>query len=95
VYGIEQRGATEVVSYHVRATRPGERITLPPPAGAAPKGSRPAWFPELGGYVETPVLSRSDLPVEGPAIVEDPESTIVVPPGWSARLDDSGAVVLT
>ncbi|MBO3745693.1 hydantoinase/oxoprolinase family protein [Streptosporangiaceae bacterium NEAU-GS5] len=94
VYGIDQWGAIEVVSYHVRATRPGDRATLPPPVDTRPTTSRPAWFPELGGYVETPVVGRARLPVDGPAIVEDPESTIVVPPGWSARLDRSGALLL-
>src|SRR5262249_42586444 len=28
------------------------------PAGAAVKGTRPAYFPERGGFVETPVLDR-------------------------------------
>ncbi|WP_220448693.1 hypothetical protein [Nonomuraea mesophila] len=32
--------------------------------------------------------------LRGPALVEDAESAIVVPPGWSATLTGSGAVRL-
>ena len=30
---------------------------------------------------------------EGPAVLELPESTLVLPPGWSAVVDDHGSVV--
>ncbi|GAA2798446.1 hypothetical protein [Nonomuraea dietziae] len=33
--------------------------------------------------------------LRGPAIIEDPESTIVVPPGWGAALSPDGSVTLT
>jgi N-methylhydantoinase A len=32
--------------------------------------------------------------LHGPAVIEDPESTIVVPPGWTASLDEARAVHL-
>ncbi|MCG5212114.1 hydantoinase/oxoprolinase family protein [Streptosporangium sp. KLBMP 9127] len=101
VYGIAQRGPIETVGYRVRVTHhPGDRAAAvfraDPPAPTAGPASRPAYFPELGGYTEVPVLTRSDLavPVEGPAVVEDPESTIVVPPGWHATRSGDGAVVM-
>ena len=31
--------------------------------------------------------------LEGPAVLELPETTLVLPPGWSARVDDHGSVV--
>ncbi|MCP2344618.1 hydantoinase/oxoprolinase family protein [Nonomuraea roseoviolacea] len=70
---------------------PGREPSRPSP------GTRPAYFPELGGYAETPVRTRATLGagLDGPAIVEDPESTIVVPPGWTARLGPGRAVHLT
>lgn len=64
------------------------------PAGSAPlRGTRRAWFPALGGYVETPVYDRYALEpgfrFEGPAVVEERESTLVVGPGDEASvLDD-------
>ncbi|WP_084962383.1 hydantoinase/oxoprolinase family protein [Thermoactinospora rubra] len=106
VYGIAQRGEIEVVGYRIRLTRrfPGPPETAPPlgpPPGRSPRRRRPAYFPELGGYADVPVLTRDGLDelagpagLAGPAVVEDPESTIVVPPGWSARLDPARAVLL-
>jgi N-methylhydantoinase A len=32
--------------------------------------------------------------IDGPAIIELPETTVVVPPGWRAEPDASGAVIL-
>ncbi|MFF5212607.1 hydantoinase/oxoprolinase family protein [Streptosporangium sp. NPDC000396] len=102
VYGIAQEGPTEIVSYRVRVTRSAHRPPEPvngpaaAPVSASPPASRTAYFPELGGYVEVPVFTRASLgETAGPAIVEDAESTIVVPPGWTARLAETAAVVLT
>jgi N-methylhydantoinase A len=65
----------------------------PEPPGDAPpaKSRRPAFFPEARGYVETPVYDRYLLrpghALEGPAIVEERESTFVLGPGGRARVD--------
>jgi len=58
---------------------------------------RRAYFGPESGWLDTPVLPRSGLtgvPREGPLIVEEYDTTIVVRPGWSARLDDWNNVVL-
>ena len=61
-------------------------------AGAATRGSRPVHFDTVGGPVETPLYLRSELPagarVEGPAIIDQFDSTTVVPPGWRAEVDE-------
>jgi len=57
---------------------------------------RPAYFgPEIG-WVETPVLRRSELAqaLSGPAIVEEYDATCIIPPGASASLDRSGNIVI-
>jgi N-methylhydantoinase A len=58
-------------------------------AEAARKRSRQAWFD--GDFVETPVYDHGRLGrgarLEGPAIVESPFTTIVLPPGSRAELD--------
>ncbi|MCI0548739.1 MAG: hydantoinase/oxoprolinase family protein, partial [Candidatus Rokubacteria bacterium] len=55
------------------------------------KGSRTAYFPESGGYVETPVYDRYALGpgarLAGPAIVEERESTTVVGPAAVVTVD--------
>ncbi|PWU19146.1 MAG: methylhydantoinase [Candidatus Rokuibacteriota bacterium] len=60
--------------------------------GAAPiKKNRLAYFPETGGYVETPVYDRyrlrAGMSFEGPAIIEERESTTVVGPGARITID--------
>ena len=84
--------ATVPANHHGGIGRPAEVA-----AAARPK-SRMAWFPEAGGYVETRVLTRLDLAgglsVNGPAIVEDPDSTTVVLPGDIARISDAGHLIV-
>ncbi|MFZ4530197.1 MAG: hydantoinase/oxoprolinase family protein [Alsobacter sp.] len=73
---------------------------LAPAAGgslaAARQGTRPVWF--HGGWHETAVWSRLDLPVgaviEGPAILEQPDATTVVDPGLAATVDPLGNLVI-
>ena len=58
---------------------------------AARKGTRPAYFPEAGGFVEASVYDRMALApgaeISGPALIEERESTCVVGPGDTARVD--------
>lgn len=59
---------------------------------------RRAYFPEIGGFVETPVFDRYRLGagdrIIGPAIVEERESTLVLPPGDDARVDEYGNLLV-
>ena len=68
--------------------------------GAAPAPSiRPAYFPECGGWTDTAVHQRDALRagtrLEGPAIVEEKESTTVLPPAMVAEVDELGNLVVT
>ena len=33
--------------------------------------------------------------LEGPAVIELPESTVLIPPGWNANVDDTGTIKMT
>jgi N-methylhydantoinase A len=98
-YGYVDAGAeVELVTVRVTAAAPGPSPSLRsrgPAKAAAPAGTRTAVFGSQG--VETAVW-RGALPpgtrVPGPAVCELPESTLVVPPGWSGRVDDTGAVLV-
>jgi N-methylhydantoinase A len=60
-------------------------------------GTRLAFFGRQHGLVETRVVGRDELggvPRPGPLIVEEYDATTVVPPGWSARLDALGNILL-
>ena len=58
---------------------------------------RDVYFGPAHGLVETPVIDRPSLsaPQDGPLIVEEYDSTCIVPPGWRAALDSLGNIVLT
>jgi N-methylhydantoinase A len=66
--------------------------------GKALKGSRRAWVPALKGYADVPVYERFALAtgdvIEGPAIVEEASSTLIVPPNARAVTDASGNIVV-
>jgi N-methylhydantoinase A len=66
-------------------------------AQGARKGSREAYFPELGRYLECPVYDRHALRVgegiEGPALIEERESTLVLGIGDRGRIDEHGNMI--
>ena len=57
---------------------------------------RHAYFGPAQGWLEVRIINRSDLkmPHRGPCIVEEYDATCLVPPGWSARLDSYGNIVM-
>jgi N-methylhydantoinase A len=62
---------------------------------AALRGTREAYFRELGGMVETPVFLgdalRAGNVVEAPAIIEEATTTVVVFPGSEVRVTELGS----
>ena len=87
----------ELVTIRVSATRArrGRR------AGAAERARRvPSATPPGDARrreVELEVLRGSPPPgtqIAGPAVVELPESTLLVPPGWSGEVDETGTIHL-
>jgi N-methylhydantoinase A len=103
-YGYRLEGVPiEIVRILVSVV--GDEPTLPalggeqPAAGAEARGERVAevHFPETG-YVPTPVAARGDLGPEesrsGPLVLESMDTTIVVPPGWTAHCNATGILEL-
>ena len=86
----------EIVTWKLSAVGGAPRIALAKAAtrsvGESRKGTRRAYFPETRGYVDTPVYDRYALAagtsLSGPAIVEERESTTVLPPGLTAAVDE-------
>ena len=68
-------------------------------AEGARKGERDAVFSTQGARTRTPVYDGALLGagdgIEGPAIIEEETTTIVIEPGWRADLHESGSYVLT
>jgi N-methylhydantoinase A len=95
-YGYADPSAElELVTVRVAVAEP--EAELPSlAAGAAPAsqraGGRRARFG--GDELEAAVFRGAPGAVEGPAICELPESTVVVPPGWRGGADADGTLVL-
>jgi N-methylhydantoinase A len=99
---VEPEVQIEVVSWRMVVSGPRAEIDLararPLSVGAqdvpvTPRAWRDAWFEEHGRFVSTPVHDRYGFVVgttiEGPALIEERESTVVVPPRATARCDAS------
>ena len=67
------------------------------PAGAL-KATRQVHFQETGDFVACPVLDRERLRpgnrLRGPAVIEQADSTILVPPSFRAEVDGHGRLVM-
>ena len=59
---------------------------------------RPAFFSSLGGFVDTLIIDRRSLSenvwIDGPAIVEQPDTTLVVYPAQRASLQADGNILV-
>ena len=87
------------MTWRVRVLGPDPRVEVRAGEGGGQsrKGSRRAWFPETG-LVEAAVHDRYRVGpgarIEGPAVVEERESTVVIGPSGKGRMDPSGALVV-
>jgi N-methylhydantoinase A len=56
-------------------------------------------FEARRGFIDCPAYERARIAkgqrITGPAVVEDRDSTVVVPPRWIATTDHLGNLVLT
>jgi N-methylhydantoinase A len=82
----------ELVTVRVAVALPGAELPPAGPPGELERDSRSALFD--GERQETAVLRGAIERVEGPAVCELAEATLVVPPGWSGGADDDGTIVL-
>jgi N-methylhydantoinase A len=61
-------------------------------------GTRQVYFEQAGGFIETPCYARDRLSpglvIEGPAIVDQADTTTVVFPGFRVRVDAAGNLIL-
>ena len=78
--------------FDLKALAPTGLLTIE----SARTGTRPVWF--KGAWHDAVIYARLDLPVgariKGPAILEQPDATIVVDPGLSARVDAFGNLIV-
>ena len=84
-----------------RAHRPPVSVGAKPPVtkGRSLKGRRSVLFPGETVRLETALHDRARLAegeqLTGPAIIEQTDSTTLLPPGWSAEVTGGAALLLT
>ena len=94
----------EFMTLSVSAVGPQDKRRMPEIAagesdpGPACKGTRKVFFEESGGYIDCATYERSRLAagnvIAGPAIVEQMDTTTVIPPGETARVDRFGTLIV-
>jgi len=97
---------TETVSLRVRAWVSTPRPSFAqmyaasdfPSAAPTDAAQREVYFGPAGGRRLTPVIPRAQLAeseLAGPLLIEDSDTTVVVPPDVSAQVDSSGSILLS
>lgn len=103
LYGRTERVPVEMTSWRVAVSGPVPEVVPRLPSGighgaGAQRGVRQVHFADTAGFVSTPVFDRYALApgwqASGPAVVEERESTVIVPPGATARIDDHLNLIL-
>ena len=94
--------AVEIVTWRLAvsaAADPVEPDPAPTGSGGAAFARRPVVFARLHEPIDTPVYRRSELGAgdtfDGPAIVEERETTAVIRPGWSVEVGADGSLIAT
>jgi N-methylhydantoinase A/oxoprolinase/acetone carboxylase beta subunit len=93
----------ETVTWKLSAIGAAPRVSLAKAGDSqrdgAPKARRRVWFPERGGWTDCPMYERYALApgtqLTGPAIIEERESTSVLPPGSTATVDEYANLIVT
>jgi len=107
IYGHSSREPARIVNLRsVHGIESGDTLEAARPPAAAPAAggsrsgrSRAIWLPGAGAPVDATVIERSRLAAgerfSGPALVEQVDTTTLVPAGWSGEVAPSGELILT
>jgi N-methylhydantoinase A len=96
----------EMIAQRVYATAAIPRPNVAPggsengAGGGGASGHRDVWWSEEQDWVSTPIYTGVEglsvgRPIDGPLVIELPDTTIPVRPGQQAALDDYGNVLIT
>jgi N-methylhydantoinase A len=96
-FGGEAGRPIEFVSFRLGATAPLGKLPLLAVAQSAHAPARPIRIFEGKSWRNAQLWRRDALGrelISGPALIEDPTSTLYVPSGWAARPDANGNTIL-
>jgi N-methylhydantoinase A len=105
-FGYRADDPVELVSLRVRALASAGRLRFDQLSKTAGKLNsvraesghcRQVYFGRTHGLLRTPISGREDVREiqAGPMIIEEPDTTVVVPPGWSVGRDEFSNLVLS
>ncbi|HET8757802.1 MAG TPA: hydantoinase/oxoprolinase family protein [Solirubrobacteraceae bacterium] len=92
----EDVATVEIVNARVAAIGTTDDVELPTfeaggDAAGAQKATRPVYFDEVGDFTDTPIYDRELLAtgavIDGPAVIEQTDTTVLIPPGARGRVD--------
>jgi len=99
----EDVATVEIVNARVAAIGMTDDVELPTfdetgDAAAAQKSTRPVYFDEVGDFTDTPIYDRyllaSGAQIDGPAVIEQTDATVLIPPGARGRVDRHLSIVI-
>lgn len=94
----------EAMSFEVRVAAKGRALRLAKErlekgAASPTRGKRHVYFRETKGFTETPIFDREALApgqeIAGPAVIEAPDTTMLVRPAQSVRMDEYRNLLLS
>lgn len=103
VYGYATRSPARIVNLRSVHQAGGsdhiDRSEFSAEGNQIQRGKRLIRVAGVGGEIEADIYQRETLPAgtefQGPAIVEQADTTTLIEPGWHVRVDDKGNLVLT
>lgn len=98
-------GGVEIHNFILHAIVPRPKPELPryrlhrqTPSITAVKKPRPAYWPEIDDFRQTPIYEEGVLKpgnvIAGPAIIEAPDTTTVIPHGWNYAMNEFRAGII-
>ncbi len=104
LFGFSLAQPVEIVTLRVTAFGHLDSVSMARLSGdlGAPAyaltGRRDVYFEDAAGFVPCDIFDRARLApgstIDGPAILENVDSTVVIDPGWRASIDDYGNCVM-
>ncbi len=104
LYGFSLDQPVEIVTLRVSASGDVGSVDMPERPGGlvvpdqAIASQRQVFFDESGGFVDCNIFSFDRLApgssIDGPAILEGMDSTVVINPGWTGQIDKYGNCIM-
>ena len=103
VFGHSTRSPARIVNlrtvHRAGGSEPAYHATAVPATGEARKRARSILLPETDAATDAAIYERALLAeadeIDGPAIIEQHDTTTLIEPGWRGRLDGCGNLIIT